>query len=81
MITIAEYLQNVYEDLQKYVENNVCLCKLKKLTFEAGGLPDSTDKNIPQLYLLRYTFDYAFEYSRMYRRVLEQNFLKFSNLK
>ena len=45
MITIAGYLQNVYEDLQKYVENNVCLCKLKKLTFE---------------------------YSRMYRRVLEQ---------
>lgn len=72
MITIAEYLQNVYEDLQKYVENNVCLCKLKKLTFEAGGLPDYTDKNIQQLYLLRYTFDYAFEYSRMYRRVLEQ---------
>lgn len=72
MITIAEYLQKVYEDLQKYVENDVCLCKLKKLTFEAGALPDYTDKNIQQLYILRYAFSYAYEYSQMYKTVLEQ---------
>ena len=29
MIGITQYLQAVYEDLQTYVDNDVCLCKLK----------------------------------------------------
>lgn len=27
MIEITKYLQTVYEDLQRYVDNDVCLCK------------------------------------------------------
>lgn len=50
MIGITQYLQEVYEDLQKYVDNDVCLCKFKKLNFEAGSLPDYEDINIQQLY-------------------------------
>ena len=72
MINITQYLQVIYEDLQGYVDNAVCLCKLKELNFEAGALPDYEDKNIQQLYLLRYAFAYAFEYSRMYQNVLSQ---------
>ena len=72
MIRITQYLQEVYEDLQKYIDNDVCLCKFKKLNFEAGSLPDYEDINIQQLYLLRYAFAYAFEYSRMYRDVLDK---------
>lgn len=72
MIDITQYLQDIYEDLQGYVDNDVCLCKFKKLNFEAGALPDYTDINIQQLYLLRYAFAYAFEYSRMYLNVLSQ---------
>ena len=72
MIEITQYLQDIYEDLQSYVDNDVCLCKFKKLNFEAGALPDYTDINIQQLYLLRYAFAYAFEYSRMYLDVLSQ---------
>ena len=53
MIGITQYLQEVYEDLQKYIDNDVCLCKFKKLNFEAGSLPDYEDINIQQLYLLR----------------------------
>lgn len=72
MIEITQYLQTVYEDLQRYVDNDVCLCKFKELNFEAGGLPDYEDINIQQLYLLRYAFAYAFEYSRMYLDVLSR---------
>ena len=33
MIEITKYLQTVYEDLQRYVDNDVCLCKFKELNF------------------------------------------------
>jgi hypothetical protein len=72
MIDITQYLQGIYEDLQSYVDNDVCLCEFKKLNFEAGALPDYRDIHIQQLYLLRYAFAYAFEYSRMYLDVLSQ---------
>lgn len=72
MINITQYLQDIYEDLQRYVDNDVCLCKFKELNFEAGAFPDYEDINIQQLYLLRYAFAYAFEYSRMYLDVLSQ---------
>lgn len=72
MLEIAQYLQDVYKDLKTYVDNDVCLCKFKKLNFEAGAFPDYEDINIQQLYLLRYAFSYAFEYSRMYLEVLNQ---------
>lgn len=59
MINITQYLQDIYEDLQRYVDNDVCLCKFKELNFEAGAFPDYEDINIQQLYLLRYAFAYA----------------------
>ena len=34
MIEITKYLQTVYEDLQRYVDNDVCLCKFKELNFD-----------------------------------------------
>ena len=43
MINITQYLQDIYEDLQRYVDNDVCLCKFKELNFEAGALPDYED--------------------------------------
>lgn len=72
MIAMSEYLKGIYKDLQDYVDNDVCLCKLIGLNFEAGALPDYEDKNIQQLYLLRYAFAYSFEYSRMYLDVLTE---------
>ena len=46
MIEITKYLQTVYEDLQRYVDNDVCLCKFKELNFEAGALPDYEDMRL-----------------------------------
>ena len=72
MITITEYIQNIYEDLKGFVESDKCLCDLKKLSFERGIIPDYNNKNIQQLYLLRYAFAYAFEYSKMYEEVFAE---------
>jgi len=70
MISIDEYLEQIYEDMRRQIENGEQLCELKDLTFEAGSLPDYTNVQIQRLYLLRYAFAYAFEYELMYRAVL-----------
>ncbi len=72
MIDITTYLEKVFLDFKEYIDTDVCLCKFKGLTFEAGALPNYDDINIQQLYLLRYAFVYAFEYSQMYLSVLSQ---------
>ena len=72
MITINQYLNNVFDDFSEYVSGSESLCKLKELTFEAGNTPDYNSKYIQQLYLLRYTFAYAFEYKKMYTEILER---------
>lgn len=66
MITIEEYLSQIYEDFYNYVSRCDNLCDLKSLHYQAGNLPDYSDINIQQLYLLRYAFAYAFEYKSMF---------------
>ena len=53
MIDITQYLQDIYEDLQRYVDNDVCLCKFKELNFEAGALPDYEDINYSAVILIK----------------------------
>lgn len=71
MIGITEYLQQIYEDFKEEIDCGVKLCNLKKLTFEAGALPDYNNIQIQRLYLLRYAFAYAYEYTQMYKEVLQ----------
>lgn len=71
MIGITQYLEQVFWEFEKYVYEEQDLCKLKCLTFESGSIPDYADENVQQLYLLRYAFAYAFEYTQMYYDVLE----------
>lgn len=66
MISITDYILDVYNDFSKYVEKNNGLCALKELNYEAGKTPDYSNIHIQQLYLLRYAFAYAFEYKSMY---------------
>lgn len=66
MISIEAYLENVLDDFSEYIESEPQLCELKNVNFNAGGIPDYTDKNIEQLYLLRYAYAYSFEYKSMY---------------
>lgn len=71
MISITEYLQQIYEDFREEIEySGDTLCELKKLSFEAGGLPNYNNIQIQRLYLLRYAFAYSFEYTKMYEEVL-----------
>lgn len=71
MIGITEYLEHIYEDFKAQIDTGEFLCDLKKLSFEAGGLPNYNNVQIQRLYLLRYAFAYGFEYTLMYKEVLQ----------
>ena len=72
MISINEYINQIYVDFKEENDRGKRLCHLKELTFEGGSLPDYTDIQIQRLYLLRYAFAYAYEYTNMYLEVLEK---------
>lgn len=72
MVTIDEYLEEIMEDFQNYLNENPDLCNLKSVNFNAGIIPDYSDIHVQQLYLLRYAFAYAFEYKRMYLALLNR---------
>ncbi len=67
MIPIKQYLDEIYEDFSDYVDDNNGLCHLQDLSYNYGNIPDYNDINLQQLYLLRYTFSYAFEYKYMFQ--------------
>ena len=46
----------IYDDFREYIDQNVNLCMLKTLNYQAGQKPDYSDIHIQQLYLLRYVF-------------------------
>lgn len=56
MITIKNYISMIYDDFREYMDQNVNLCMLKTLNYQAGQKPDYSDIHIQQLYLLRYVF-------------------------
>lgn len=70
-MTINNYIYGVYEEFKEYVDNNDGLCLLRDMTFEGGHVPDYSDVHVQQYYLLRFAFAYAFEYKKMYARLLE----------
>lgn len=76
MITITDYILNIYEDFKEYIEDqDNDLCELRELTYQAGQIPDYTSLPIQQLYLLRYVFAYAFEYKIMFKDLfITENF-------
>ncbi len=66
MITINAFLNGVLDDFREYVKSQGKLCDLLDAHFDAGNIPDYSDKHIQQLYLLRYAYAYAFEYKHIY---------------
>lgn len=72
MVSMQKYLNGVLTDFRAYVESGVSLCPLKDTHFDGGKLPDYSDPHVQQLYLLRYTCAYAFEYKQMYRTLLQR---------
>lgn len=71
METINSYLNRVFSDFRNYVDSGSDLCELNNSHFSAGNLPDYSNLNIQQLYLLRYAYAYAFEYKYMYHNILQ----------
>ncbi len=69
MISINEYLDEILEDFREYAESGEELCKLKGVHFDFRKIPDYSDINVQQLYLLRYAYAYAFEYKCMYLKL------------
>ena len=71
----------IYDDFREYIDQNVNLCMLKTLNYQAGQKPDYSDIHIQQLYLLRYVFSYAFEYKSMERseKIISAIYLNFCN--
>ena len=74
MISMSEYLENIYVDFASDINEQTKLCQLKGLNFAAGCLPDYNNLQIQRLYLLRYSFAYGFEYSGIYSEVLSRLF-------
>lgn len=69
---INDFLDNVLMDFMAFLLSGQDLCKLRDTHFDAGRIPDYSDINIQQLYLLRYAYAYAFEYKYMYRFLLRR---------
>ena len=69
---INDFLDNVLADFEVFIQSGQDLCKLRDTHFDAGRIPDYSDINIQQLYLLRYVYAYAFEYKYMYEFLLQR---------
>lgn len=70
MTSINRFLDNILIDFDQYVMSCQDLCKLWDAHYDAGRIPNYSDVNIQQLYLLRYAYAYAFEYKYMYQLLL-----------
>lgn len=75
MTSINDFLDSVLSDFERFIRSGQDLCKLWDTHFDAGRIPDYSDINIQQLYLLRYAYAYAFEYKYMYSHLFERTML------
>lgn len=71
-MTIYEYLESIYLDFYKIVEQNDCLCDLRGVNFNSNICPDYSNFAVQLLYILRYHFGYAFEYELMYNEIINE---------
>ena len=74
-MSINDFLDSVLSDFEMYIHSGQDLCKLWGTHYDAGKIPDYSDINIQQLYLLRYAYAYAFEYKTMYSHLFAQSVL------
>lgn len=77
---LEEKIYNIYEDFKEELSTYVTCCDLKDLRFNGGNIPDYSVKIIQQLYLLRYFVAYTIEYYRIYKKLVDQNFLDYYNV-
>lgn len=63
--------EKVLEAFKKYIDEGNRLCEIK-ISFKGGRIPDYSDVPVQLLYELRYSYAYAFDYLRMYRKALSE---------
>lgn len=69
---IEEYLYHIYAEFKNYFEAAEGLCDLGNLTYEnSAPAPDYAKLQVQQLYLLRYAYGYSFEYTDIFRQILQ----------
>lgn len=70
MENLYNYLMSVKANFEDYLSSGKALCDLSSMRFNSGNLPDYTNKHIQELYILRYTYAYAFDYKYLYKMAL-----------
>lgn len=69
---IERYLTFVYNRLKDYIEKGGDIRKLKGVSFQGVDHIDYDDKQVQELYILRYVYSYAFEYKMMFSEILSR---------
>lgn len=72
MMPIKNYILMVYYDFKEFVEEGHDLCMLTDLDYQAGQIPDYSDIHLQQLYFLRFTYAYAYEYKTMFLQLFQR---------
>ncbi|WP_294587905.1 hypothetical protein [uncultured Ruminococcus sp.] len=71
-MTIEKYLDNIFEQLKREVNDMSTLCVLKDVNYQHENIPDYSNAAVQLLYCLRYHFGYACEYEKMYENILSK---------
>lgn len=69
---IERYLTFVFIRLKDYIEKGGDIRKLKGVSFQGVDHIDYDDKQVQELYILRYVYSYAFEYKMMFSEILSR---------
>ena len=72
MVSLENYLENIYRDLETDISHQGCLGQIKNLNYKDGNIPNYNNKNIQQFYLLKYAYAYTYEYYIIYEQALRQ---------
>lgn len=73
---LDEKMNMIFEDFQRDVYNEGCLCKLKEFNFSGTQLPNYRDEMAQKFYLLKYLPAYLTEYYYIYNQIFNRDFLK-----
>lgn len=69
LVNFENYHRSRLEEFSRYIEAGNRLCELE-ISFRGGDTPDYSNPHVQELYELRYSYAYAFDYIRIYRKVV-----------
>lgn len=72
MISITDYIYMKAQNLKEKLGKGSSLCSCRSLRFNGGNLPDYTNELLQDVYAMRYSLAYAYEYKEIYQKLLER---------